>query len=88
MGRFAGLNIVVSALWSFSWEYFCSALASGVYYLTIAKCPWENFCGTLKNCENHEGLAQQTFSSFTLKHENCMYVHSSWLGHTMQEECK
>ena len=43
---------------SFSQEYFHGALASSVYYLTIAKYSWENFHSTL---ENHESLAQQIF---------------------------
>ena len=36
-------------------------LACSVYYLTTAKYSWENFRSTLKNCENHESLAQRTF---------------------------
>ena len=46
---------------SFSWEYFCSALASSVYYSTIAKYSQENFRGTLKNSENHDSSDQQIF---------------------------
>ena len=42
---------MVLALRRFSWEYFCGALASSVYYLTIAKYSWENFRGALKNCK-------------------------------------
>ena len=59
--RFAGLNICGFSPMKFSQEYFCGALASSVYYLTIAKYSWKNFCGTLKKCENHKRLAQQTF---------------------------
>ena len=59
--RFTGLNIHSSSLWIFSWEHFCGPLTSSVYYLTIAKYLRENFCGTLKNCENHESLAQRIF---------------------------
>ena len=43
----------------FSRKHFCGALASGVYYLTIAKHSRENFRGTLKN---HKSLAQQILS--------------------------
>ena len=56
--RFAGLNILGFSPMKVLWEYFCSALASSVYYLTIAKNSWENFCGTVKNRENCESLAQ------------------------------
>ena len=40
-------------------DYLHSALASGVYYLTLAKYSQENFHGILKN---HKSLAQQIFS--------------------------
>ena len=60
-GRFAGLNIHSFTPMKFSGEYFCSALASSVYYLTIAQYSWENFRGTLKNCENGGSLAQWIF---------------------------
>ena len=62
MERLTGLNII---LWfqpyEVSQEYFCCVLASSVYYLTIAKHLWENFCSTLKDHENHESLAQWVF---------------------------
>ena len=45
MERFAGLNI---RGFIFSWKYFCDALASSIYYLTIAKYSRENFHNTLK----------------------------------------
>ena len=50
------------------------ALASSVYYLTIAKYLQENFCGALKN---HKSLAQRIFS--------CLWyvVHTSNLGHSL-----
>ena len=35
-------------------------MATSVYYLPIAEHSWENL-GTLRNCENHESLAQQVF---------------------------
>ena len=47
--RFAGLNICGFNPMKFSWEYLCSALASSVYCLTIAKNSRENFHNTLKN---------------------------------------
>ena len=37
------------------------ALASSVYYLTIAKYSWKIFRGTLKSRENHKSLTQQIF---------------------------
>ena len=43
---------------SFSQEYFHGALASSIYYLTIAKYSRENFHSTL---ENRKSLAQQIF---------------------------
>ena len=46
---FAELNILSFIPIKFSQEYFHGILASGIYYLTIAKYLWENFCGTLKN---------------------------------------
>ena len=46
---------------SVSQEYFCSTLASSVYYLTIAKYIQENFCSTLKSHKNCESLAQRIF---------------------------
>ena len=46
----------------FSWEYFCGALASGIYYLTIAKYSQQHFLGTLKYHENQESLAQWIFN--------------------------
>ena len=49
---------MVSDPLSFLQEYFHSALASSVYYLTISKYSWENFHSTLKNCER---LAQRIF---------------------------
>ena len=52
--RFAGLNIRGFSPMKFSQKYFRGALASSVYYLSIAKNSQENFCGKLKNCENHE----------------------------------
>ena len=42
-------------LWFQHYEAFCGALASSVYYLTIATCSWEKVCGILKN---HKSLAQ------------------------------
>ena len=45
-------------------KYPCGALASSVYYLTIAKYSRENFHGTLTNRENHESLAHQIFSIY------------------------
>ena len=45
---------MVSALWSFSQEYFRSALARSVYYLAIAKYSWKNFCSTLKNWKSRK----------------------------------
>ena len=42
-------NYLLEVTMKFFMGYFCSALASGVYYLTIAKYSWENFCSTLKN---------------------------------------
>ena len=58
---FAMLNICGFSPIEFLQKYFRDALASGVYYLAIAKYSWENFCGTLKNCKNRESLAQQIF---------------------------
>ena len=61
------LTFVVSALRSFLQDYFCSALASGIYYLTIAKYSWENFHGTLKNHKNGKSLFSPTnLSPFTV----------------------
>ena len=37
--------------YKFLWKCFCGALASGVYYLTIAKSSLENFRGTLKTAK-------------------------------------
>ena len=58
---FAGLNIHSFSPMKFSREYFCGALASSVYYSTIAKYSQKNFRGTFKNHENHKRLAQQIF---------------------------
>ena len=56
---------MVSALWSLSWEYFHGALASSTYCLTTVNYSWENFHGTLKNCKNHESLAQRIFPVYS-----------------------
>ena len=61
MERFTGFNIHSFNPMKFLQEYFCGALASSAYYLTIAKYSWVNFHGTLTNCENNESLAQQIF---------------------------
>ena len=46
---------------NFLQEYFRSALASSVHYLTIAKYSRENFHDILKNHEKSESLAQLIF---------------------------
>ena len=56
--RFTRLNICGFNLMKFSLEYFCGALASDVYYSTIAKYSQENFHSTLKN---RKCLAQWIF---------------------------
>ena len=48
MERCTGLNISGFVPMKILLEHFHSPLASGVYYLTIAKCSQENFCGTLE----------------------------------------
>ena len=53
--RFTGLNIHGFSPMRSLWEYFCGALASSVYYSTIAK---ENFHSTLTNHGNRESLVQ------------------------------
>ena len=50
----------------FLWKYFHGALVTSVYYLPIAKNSWENFCGKLKNHENHESLAQRIFPVYSI----------------------
>ena len=52
--RFTGINIRSSSPMNFFMGTLLWCLASSVYYLTIAKYLQENFCGTLKNCENRE----------------------------------
>ena len=60
--RFAGLKICGFSPMKIFWqEYFCGALASGVYYLTIAQYSQENSHGTLTNRENCKNLAQRVF---------------------------
>ena len=59
--RFAGLNIHSFGPIKFFTEILCGALASSVYYLTIAKYSQENFCGTLKIHKKRESLAQWIF---------------------------
>ena len=51
MERFTGLNIRSFSPVKFSRKYFCDALASSVYYLTIAKYSQENFHSTLKTAK-------------------------------------
>ena len=49
--------------WFQPYEDFCQgALATSVHYLPIVTNSWENFHGKVKNCENHESLAQRIFS--------------------------
>ena len=69
MERFAGLNIQFQPYRSFLREYFCCALASSVYYLTIAKYPWENFHSTLKI---HEILPHRIFPRLWYYDEHIM----------------
>ena len=62
MERFAGLKICGFSSMKIFWqEYFRGALASSVYYLTIAQYSQENSHGTLTNRDNCENLAQRGF---------------------------
>ena len=56
--RFAGPNIHGFSPMNFFMEILCDALASSVYYFTIAKYSQEKFHSTLKYCK---GLAQRIF---------------------------
>ena len=60
--RFAGLNIRGFRPMKFFMGIFSWCLGQRrLLFNYIAKCSWENFRDTLKNCENCESLAQQIF---------------------------
>ena len=42
-------------------QYFCGPLASSVYYLTIAKYSWGNFCDTVKKTRKFSPVNLSTF---------------------------
>ena len=64
-------------------------MATSVYCLPIAKNSRENFCGTLKNCENHESLAQRIFPRLRYS-MICKHVYNGYTNeytHTCMYTC-
>ena len=59
--RFTGLNIRSFGLMKFSRKHFCGALASGVFYLKIAKYSWKTFTVLLKTAKTKKVQPSESF---------------------------